>query len=91
LFYPNKEGGEFLELKLFYRTQRELASAINRAIDEYWNNNITEQEMIDTIITVHEHNPYKLLKEDGFTKIIQQHCGKRRLEVVGKIIKINKL
>lgn len=77
-----------MELKLFHRTQRDLACAVNFTIDEYWASKIPEQQMIDTIKSLHEHNPDKFMKEYGFTKIIQQQCGKRRLEVVRKILKI---
>jgi uncharacterized protein (TIGR04540 family) len=75
-----------LELKLFHRTQRDLATAINQTIDSYWNDHLSEQELIDSIKALHEHNQNKLLNEKGFTTIIQQQCGKRRLDVVKKIL-----
>lgn len=75
----------FLELKLFHRTQRDLASAINQTVDSYWNNQISEKEMINTINALYENNKNKLLNDKGFTTIVQQTCGKRRLEVVRKI------
>lgn len=78
-----------MELKLFHRTQRDLASAVNQIIDDYWCNNIPEKEMIDSIKALHENNPNKLIKDSKFTTIIQQQCGKRRLEVVKKILNID--
>lgn len=77
-----------MELKLFHRTQRDLATAINQLIDDYWNNNVSEQEMIQSIKALHENNPNKFVKNQYFTTIIQQQCGKRRLEVVKKILNI---
>ncbi|MCH6265087.1 TIGR04540 family protein [Neobacillus citreus] len=78
-----------MELKLFHKTQRDLASAVNQTIDCYWDSEISEQEMIDTVKALYENNPTKFLKDQSFTKIIQQQCGKRRLEVVKKILNID--
>jgi uncharacterized protein (TIGR04540 family) len=75
-----------LELKIFHRTQRDLATAINSVIDKYWENEITEQQMIDTVKNLKINNPNKFIKDGKFTTIIRQQCGKRRLEVVQRII-----
>ncbi|EIJ81291.1 hypothetical protein PB1_00040 [Bacillus methanolicus PB1] len=78
-----------LQLKMFYRTQRDLATAINKTVDAYWNDEIEEKQLVKTIRALHKNNPNKLLKEEKFTTVIQQHCGKRRLEVVKRILDIN--
>lgn len=78
-----------MELKLFHRTQRDLASTVNQIIDDHWNNKISEQEMIDSIRALYENNPNKFVKNQRFTTIIQQQCGKRRLEIVKKILNID--
>ncbi|MBU9674000.1 TIGR04540 family protein [Planococcus sp. CP5-4] len=75
-----------MEVKLFYRTQRDVASAINQLIDAYWKEEIMEQKLIESISVIHKNNQEKLIKDNNFTKIIQQHCGKRRLVIVGKIL-----
>ncbi len=36
------------------------------------------------------NNSDKLMKDGIFTKIVQQQCGKRRLVLIMKIMKINK-
>lgn len=77
-----------MELKLFYRTQRDLAMDLNKLIDSYWQNNIRENELIEEIKNLYENNQDKLIKNNQFTKIVQQQCGKRRLAVVGKILEI---
>ena len=79
-------GVDSLEVKLFYRTQRDLAIAINELIDRYWENQIEENELIEGINTIYENNKDKLLKDEEFTKVVQQQCGKRRLNIVRKII-----
>lgn len=76
----------FVEVRLFYRTQRDLATALNQLVDAYWQEEIKEDELIDGIKSMYEHNQEKLIKNNEFTKVIQQQSGKRRLAVVGKIL-----
>lgn len=75
-------------MKLFYRTQRELAVAINDLIDSYWKEQIDEQQLIQSIKDIHLNNPGKLLKDNQFTTVVQQQSGKRRLQVVERILEI---
>lgn len=75
-----------LEVKLFYRTQRDLAIDINKLMDSYWNGDIKENELVANIKYIYENNTEKLLKNNEFTKVVQQQCGKRRLMVVEKIL-----
>lgn len=79
-----------LAVKLFYRTQRELAKAINELIDAYWQETITEEELISSVHNMYSNNYEKLIKDGIFTKIIQQQCGKRRLVMIKKIMENNK-
>jgi uncharacterized protein (TIGR04540 family) len=80
-----------LEIKLFYKTQRELANALNRIIDAYWKNEISEETLIRSITDIYLSNQRKFLKEDDFTTVLKQQCGKRRLEVVERILEMNGL
>jgi uncharacterized protein (TIGR04540 family) len=75
-----------MEVKLFYRTQRELAKALNHLVDSYWEDKINETDLIDGIINMYENNHEKLVKNKEFTIVVKQQCGKRRLAVVGKIL-----
>lgn len=77
-----------MQLKLFYRTQRDLAVDLNKIIDSYWREEIKENELIDGIKNLYENNREKLIKDNQFTKVVQQQCGKRRLAVVGKVLDI---
>lgn len=76
----------FLELRLFYRTQRDLATALNQLVDAYWREEIREDELIEGIKSMYEYNQEKLIKDNEFTKVIQQQSGKRRLALIGKIL-----
>ena len=73
---------------MFYKTQRELADVINKLIDAYWNGDIKEEFLINQISGLQIKNPSKIMKNSDFTTIIKQQCGKRRLEVVERILNI---
>ncbi|KOY80014.1 TIGR04540 family protein [Lysinibacillus macroides] len=75
-----------MEVRLFYRTQRDLATALNQLVDAYWQEEIKEDELIEGIKSMYEHNQEKLIKNNEFTKVVQQQSGKRRLAIVGKIL-----
>jgi len=79
-----------LELKRFYRTQRELAVALNQLIDSYWADQLKEEELFTHIKTLYENNNDKLLKNNEYTKVVSQQCGKRRLAIVSKILDISR-
>ena len=75
-----------MKVKKFYRTQREVAAVINEIVDEYWVDNLTDEELEENIIMIYKNNQRKLIKNDDFTTIIKQQCGKNRLTVVSNII-----
>ena len=78
-----------MDIKLFYKTQRELAVVINQLIDAYWNGDIKEELLIRQLSSLYMNNPSKIRKNNGFTTIIKQQCGKRRLEVVERVLIIS--
>lgn len=75
-----------MEVRLFYRTQRDLATALNQLVDAYWQEEIKEDELIEGVKSMYEYNQEKLIKDNEFTKVIQQQSGKRRLALIGKIL-----
>lgn len=78
-----------MEIKMFYKTQRDIAEVINELIDSYWDNTIDENLLINNIKVLHGNNLNKIIKDGDFTTILKQQCGKRRLEVVEKILNLN--
>jgi len=78
-----------MDVKVFQRTQRDLATAINLVIDRYWANEITEPELMGVIKELFINNQSKFLKEDKFTTVLRQQCGKRRLEIVSRILGVS--
>lgn len=73
-------------MKKFYRTQREVASVINEIVDHYWMNKISDEELEKNIKFIYENNQDKIIKNEDYTTIIRQICGKNRLVIVSKII-----
>jgi len=73
-------------VKMFYRTQREVASVINEIIDQYWSDSLTDKQLEESIKRVYKNNQEKIIKNDSYTTILSQQCGKNRLAVVSKII-----
>ncbi|PAK40598.1 glycosyl transferase [Peribacillus simplex] len=77
-----------MEVRLFYRTQRDLAVALNQLVDSYWQGEIKEQQLISGVKNIYENNGDKLIKNKQFTTVVQQQCGKRRLAVVDRILAV---
>jgi len=75
-----------MEVKTFYKTQRDLAAALNFIVDTYWNNQINEDELFKKISDLYINNSNKVTKGDDFTTVLKQQCGKRRLEVIEKVL-----
>ena len=75
-----------MEVKKFYRTQREVASVFNNIIDDYWADKLTDEELETIITMIYENNRDKIIKNNEYTTIIKQQCGKNRLTVVSKIM-----
>lgn len=76
-----------MEVKKFYRTQREVASVVNEIIDEYWADKLTDEELEENITMIYENNLDKIIKNNEYTTIIKQQCGKNRLSIVSRITK----
>ena len=78
-----------MKVKKFYRTQREVAAVINEIVDEYWVDNLTDEELEKNVTMIYQNNQDKIIKNNDYTTIIRQQCGKNRLAVVSKIIDFN--
>ena len=70
-----------MEVKKFYRTQREVASVINEVVDLYWADSLTDKQLEENIISIYENNQEKVIKRNEFTTIIKQQCGKNRMSL----------
>lgn len=73
---------------MFYKSQIEVSKAINELIDTYWDNQIEEDELFENIKKMLKYNETKIIKDNDFTIVLKQKCGKRRIEVVSKIVEL---
>lgn len=80
-----------MNIKLFYKTQRELAYALNVLVDTYWQDEVDEENLLKNVLDIYTNNPEKVWKDGDFTTVLKQQCGKRRLVVVGRILQMNGL
>lgn len=80
-----------MEVKLFQKTQRDLASSINFVIDTYWEDGINEDEMVEMIQKLYINNESKFLKNGEYTTVLRQQSGKRRLQVVTRVLDVHKV
>jgi len=75
-----------LEIKLFYKSQKEIANILNILVDKYLNNEIEENDFIGSVNRIFGNNASKIMKNNEFTSVILQRCGKRRMEILSKVI-----
>ena len=78
-----------MEIKSFYKSQLELAIAISELLDSYYQNIISENVLVESINKIVDNNFSKIIKGSEFTTVLQQKCGKRRLGVVARILKLS--
>ena len=80
-----------MSIKLFYKTQRELALSLNSLVDAYWQDQVDEEVLFKNVQDIYTNNQEKVLKNGDFTTVLRQQCGKRRLVVVERILHLNGL
>ena len=61
---------------------------INEIVDDYWVDKLSDEELEENVTMVYENNQDKIIKNNEYTTIIKQQCGKNRLAVVSKIVNI---
>ncbi|WP_343009345.1 TIGR04540 family protein [Clostridium celatum] len=76
-----------MEIKTFYKSQVEVANALSEVIDAYLEDKIEENFMINSINKIVSNNEDKVINAEGFTTVVKQKCGKRRLNIISKILK----
>lgn len=69
-------------IRIFYKSQSDLGYALRGYIDEYFDNNVSDEELRETIKKVVEENKDKIFKEESIAKKLQQILGKNRLKIL---------
>lgn len=68
------------------KTVKELAAEIMKVIDAYWGREIKESELRDIIIYWATHENNKLFAGNELNSTITKIIGKRRIELVNKML-----
>ena len=75
-----------MEVKAFYKSQVEVANVLSAVIYAYLEDKIEQNFMINSINKIVSNNKDKVMNAEGFTTVVKQKCGKRRLSIISKII-----
>ncbi|MEG0857702.1 MAG: TIGR04540 family protein [Terrisporobacter sp.] len=73
-------------VRLFYKNQTELGQALKNYVDEYFNDKINQEDFESNIILIINSNKDKFFKNLDIAKKTKQILGKKRLEVLEKVI-----
>lgn len=77
-----------MDVKAYHRNQRDLGKDINNIVNAYWEDEISKVELEDFVFELYDKNEPLFVKDGVFTTILQQQCGRRRLEIVAKILQL---
>ncbi len=69
-------GGRSFLMKLFYKTQRELALSINKMVDAYWNDELNEEAFIRNVRSLYKNNPEKMIKRMHLLRFLNNNVVK---------------
>lgn len=74
----------------YFKNQRDLANALIVLIDNYWNHELDEEILIKLVNEISKKNHDKLFKNGNYTSMVNQRLGKRRVELLNKLIEYNR-
>ena len=70
----------------YFKNQRDLAQELIKIIDMYWKKELIESDMEFYIKQIVQNNNGKVYKGNEFTSIIKQRLGKKRIELISKVL-----
>ena len=73
-------------MNTYFKSQKDFAKALIIQIDLYWENETQEYEFIDRIQELVLKNKEKLFQQGDYTSIIKQRLGKRRIQLLNKVL-----
>lgn len=71
----------------YYKNQKALAKGLITLIDDYWLEKIGEHAFIEGVKQIINKNQEKVFENGEYTSIVAQRLGKRRIELLNKILK----
>lgn len=77
-------------MNTYYKSQRDLANALIKVIDSYWEQNVTEVQLLEYLQTIYKNNSNKIIDENNKLKsVVKQRLGKKRLSLIIQILSLN--
>lgn len=70
----------------YFKSQKDLAEALIRLIDSYWSYELKDDELISQLNDYLVKNREKLFDGNDYTSVIKQRLGKRRIELLNKVL-----
>lgn len=70
----------------YYKNQKDLAAAMKILIDDYWSTKLSEKKLKKSLNQLYENNKEKIIRDGDVTAIITQRLGKKRLELLSKVL-----
>lgn len=70
----------------FYKSQKDVAYALKLLIDDYWEFKIEEAIFIQKLQQIIDNNQDLIFKDKDFTSLLKQRLGKKRIELILKVI-----
>jgi len=70
----------------YFKSQKDLAEALIKIIDDYWSDELGEDTLVVQINELVDKNSEKVFKLGLFTSVLTQRLGKRRIELLNKIL-----
>lgn len=71
----------------YFKNQKDIAKALNNLIDQYWNYEMDESLVFVKIKELVLKNDDKVFIQGNYSSVIRQRLGKRRIELLNKILK----
>lgn len=71
----------------YFKSQKDLANALISLIDSYWNTEINEDLFLARINEIVSKNNEKVYSDNEYTSVIRQRLGKRRIELLDKVLR----
>jgi uncharacterized protein (TIGR04540 family) len=71
----------------YFKSQKDLAEALIKSIDAYWNYELAEEDLLSQVNEYILKNKEKMYGTNDYTSVIKQRLGKKRIELLNKLLK----
>lgn len=75
-----------MDIQRHPRSVVKLAEEIKKVIDAYWSRDVSEEQMREYVLYFAKYEKKKLFRANEYSPTIKQRVGKKRLEVINKVL-----